>query len=231
MSITGNGGSSGPVLEGYLRSVSKNLDVRLSMSNRGSGQDMIATQIYQRDLSYLSDGEHSFISLEPDERLSIIFAYCVDFEKDNPSGDDSFAIRETPPKLIQIAISAYEETNPSDDRCTTRVRCGRAHLVPREMEMRDCKQESKPVDALLECDCSISTGVEQARTCRERRLIGVPSRSIRRRMPPRVRGRRLRRRWHVSSDRYRRRCAGGLPSGRSSRAHPRRPRAQARLQA
>lgn len=103
-------------------SVSKHLDVRLGtpiyFKNKGSGQDMIATQIYNRDFSYMSDGEHSFISLEPDEHLSIILiAYCVDFEKENPSKDDSFTIIEIPPNLIGIAkgISAYEEANPSKD--------------------------------------------------------------------------------------------------------------------
>ena len=125
MSITGNGGSSGPVLKGYLlnrSSVSKYLDVRLDRAlffkNKGSGQNIIATQIYQRDLSYMSDGERSFISLEPDELLEIMFiAYCVEFEKDNPSSGESFAIREIPQNLSEIAkkISAFEKANPSKD--------------------------------------------------------------------------------------------------------------------
>ncbi len=125
MSITGNGGSSGPVLEGYLLNkslVSRNLDVRLGtplfFKNKGVGQNMIATQIYQRDLSYMSDGENSFITLGPNERLSImLIAYCVDFYKENPSGDDSFSITGIPSNLIDIArkISAYEGANPSRD--------------------------------------------------------------------------------------------------------------------
>lgn len=125
MSLTGNGGSSGPVLEGYLlnkSSISRNLDVRLAtplfFKNKGAGQNMIATQIYQRDLSYMSDGENSFISLKPNERLSImLIAYCVDFYKENPSGDDSFVITGIPSDLIAIAktISAYEGANPSRD--------------------------------------------------------------------------------------------------------------------
>ncbi len=125
LSLTGNGGSSGPVLEGYLlnqSSISRNLDVRLGtplyFENKGAGQNMIATQIYERDLSYMSDGENSFISLKSNERLSImLIAYCVDFYKENPSGDDSFVITGLPSDLIAIAkkISAYEGANPSKD--------------------------------------------------------------------------------------------------------------------
>lgn len=71
VSITGNGSSSGAALEGYLvnrTSIPKNLDIWLDiplfLENESSGQDMVATQIYRRDGSYMSDGERSFISLE-----------------------------------------------------------------------------------------------------------------------------------------------------------------------
>ena len=55
-----------------------------------------------------------FIPLKPKERLPIsLAAYCVDFHKDNPSRDESFAIKKIPSNLTNIMnkISAYERSS------------------------------------------------------------------------------------------------------------------------
>ena len=75
---------------------------------------MIATRVYGKDGSYLSDGERDFIEVNTGERLPVVLnVYCADFEKDNPSSNESFAIRSIPQDLEAIArsISEYEESN------------------------------------------------------------------------------------------------------------------------
>jgi hypothetical protein len=106
----GTGASSGNSVEGVLENQTNreiNIEVYLSkpvyLKNLGVGQNMIATQVYNHDGGYFSDGKKSFITLKPNGRSIITFiAYCADFEKDNPTSNESFAIAETPPTLAKV---------------------------------------------------------------------------------------------------------------------------------
>ena len=121
VSLTGTGGSSGAVLTGYLRNetaTSKNINIYLTkpiyFENNGVRQNMLATRVFLSGGKYRTSGTQSFITLKPNELVSILFiAYCVDFEKDNPNQADSFTIGEVPAKLVKIAdkIRKYEIDN------------------------------------------------------------------------------------------------------------------------
>lgn len=125
MEVTGTGGATGHVLEGYLvnkTSTTKKLDVQLDLPlfllNSGSGQNMVATQIFEKGGGYYIAPENDgrpFIHLKPKEKLPIsLFAYCVDFGKDNPSRNDLLTVGKLPTFLTEIMsrISAYEELPP-----------------------------------------------------------------------------------------------------------------------
>jgi len=118
--------STGASVLGYLVNntskdirVAVNLDRPLFMrnSNRRS-QNMLATQVFNRDGTYLRDGKRSFITLKANKRIPVTFiAYCVDFEKDNPTNIDSFSISDVPAELVGISgkIQRYERENPDAD--------------------------------------------------------------------------------------------------------------------
>lgn len=124
-SPTGNGASSGNAVEGYLvnqNSEEVHIDISfvrpLFMRNRGLGQNMVATRVLLAGGRYVSDGKRSFISLKPKERTPVEFvAYCVDFEKDNPTRTDSFSLETSPPSLDHVvkAIIDYSRHNPFKD--------------------------------------------------------------------------------------------------------------------
>ena len=121
VSVTGTGGSTGLVMEGQVvnqTSDAKKLDIRLStplfLKNSGSGQDMVATQIFMRGGGYVQGPDkRSFIPLKSGERLLIsLAAYCADFYKENPSREESFTIKKMPSDLTEIMdkISAHEQS-------------------------------------------------------------------------------------------------------------------------
>jgi len=123
--VTGTGGSTGTVLEGYLvnktptsKRLAVQFDAPIFLLNSGSGQNMVATQISERGGRYYiapEDDERPFIRLEPSEKLPVsLFAYCVDFGKNNPSRDDLLMPRELPAYLLKIMsrISKYEKPSP-----------------------------------------------------------------------------------------------------------------------
>lgn len=122
-SVAGNGGSSGTVLTGYLRNQSgssKRIGVDLArplyLVNSGFRQNMVATQVYNRDGGYFSDGKKSFIELKSNQRAPIVFvAYCADFEKENPTAEDSFTIGKMPGNLNRVAkkVREYVSRNPN----------------------------------------------------------------------------------------------------------------------
>lgn len=124
-SVAGNGGSSGTAITGYLvnnAATAKRIDVNLSrplfLVNRGSTQDMVATGVYLSSGQYTTDGRRSFINLRPKSRTAVIFvAYCVDFDKDNPSERDRFAVGSIPPVLEAVLtnIRTYVIANPKAD--------------------------------------------------------------------------------------------------------------------
>lgn len=122
----GVGASTGASVHGYLVNntsrdirVAVNLDMPLFMrnSNRRS-QNMLATRVFNRDGTYLREGNQSFITLGANRRIPVTFiAYCVDFEKDNPADADSFIISDVPTELVGISgkIQRYERNNPDAD--------------------------------------------------------------------------------------------------------------------
>ena len=122
---TGNGGSSGNAVDAYVvskRSVEVSVDITLNrplfFRNRGRGQNMIATHVYLGSGQYQKSGRKSFITLKPSVRTRVSFvAYCVDFEKDNPSNTDTFAVDSPPSKLggVMKTISAHAAAHPDDD--------------------------------------------------------------------------------------------------------------------
>lgn len=127
-SAVGNGHSSGGSVEGSLyneedaeKRVSVHLARPLYLVNGGSGQDMVATQVYLGDGGYFSDGLRSFITLQPKARTRVRFqAYCADFKKDNPTRADSFSVGRVPSNLVSVVtnIMAYGAANPEADITT-----------------------------------------------------------------------------------------------------------------
>jgi hypothetical protein len=123
LSIAGTGGSSGTVVTARLLNVTASeirLETYLSrpvlFSNSGSSQDMIAGQVYLDGGKYLSDGRRSFIVLPPKVSSKVVFvAYCIDFEKDNPTDADTFSIGIPPPQLAAVLDSAraHLRANPN----------------------------------------------------------------------------------------------------------------------
>ena len=124
-SAHGTGASSGSAINGIIRNETDreiNIDVFASnpvfLVNRGSGQNMVVTQIYGRDGSYVSDGKRSFITLRPREQSQVVFvAYCADFEKENPTESDQFILGQVPTELRSVveSIAAFARTNPNRD--------------------------------------------------------------------------------------------------------------------
>jgi len=83
---------------------------------------MLATQVYGPDGAYYVEDQVSYIEIPPGETTPILFyAYCVDFEKDNPTAADSFTLGEMPSWLAPLAsgVASYEE---SGDNSETMVR-------------------------------------------------------------------------------------------------------------
>ncbi len=79
---------------------------------------MIASQVYNSNGSYLSDGKRSFISIKPKRKAKINFvAYCADFGKDNPGSNESFNISESPESLKTVMrnITNHARQNPNAD--------------------------------------------------------------------------------------------------------------------
>ena len=124
-SVAGTGGSSGTVLHGDLvnhnsayYSIDVRLDTPLYFRNRSAGQNMVAVQLYGRDGSYMSDGTRGFVRVGPRARLPITFvAYCADFDKENPTVTDIFAIARMPPEISIVVqkIAAFESASPATD--------------------------------------------------------------------------------------------------------------------
>jgi hypothetical protein len=128
VSARGNGGSSGTVVEGELRNTTR-AEIRINihfykpilMVNSGAGQNMIAAGIYLSDGTYLSDGIQQFIILKPSASTKVKFlAFCVDFEKENPTSKESFQIGDLSDGLINILqrINEYVIANPDADYVT-----------------------------------------------------------------------------------------------------------------
>lgn len=120
--VTGNGSSSGASLRGYLINETAseiNVDTTFSnpifFKNGGSGQNMVALQVYGDDGRYRKSGRRSFITLPPRAKSTVRFvAYCADFEKDNPSENEQFSAGTLPARLRKVAanINKYAQKYP-----------------------------------------------------------------------------------------------------------------------
>lgn len=123
--MTGKGISSGLSIKGKLVNMTKEklyIDVQLKnplfLINSGSGQNMIASQIYINNGEYSTDGKRRCIILDQADSLDIGFvAYCSDFDKENPSSGESFTVRKLPDELKSVMekIRLYALKNPHKD--------------------------------------------------------------------------------------------------------------------
>lgn len=117
LTANGNGGSSGSAVTGNLRNNKSNeirINVILSnglyLSNSGSGQNMVATQIFLSNGGYTASGTNKFIRLSPNTDTQIMFlAFCADFERDNPTPTQIFKSADMPSGIQTISskISIY----------------------------------------------------------------------------------------------------------------------------
>ena len=125
VSAVGNGSSSGAAIDAIVvnggaseRHVNIHLSRPLYLVNSGSGQDMVASQVFLADGGYLSDGRSSFVTLQPRKQTSIILvAYCVDFDKENPTTGDEFSVGNLPSELngVLVNIGRYNSAHPQQD--------------------------------------------------------------------------------------------------------------------
>lgn len=123
--IHGNGNSSGMAIEAVIRNMTgrtlrlnTNLRRPLYLGNRSSrsSQNMIAFSVYGQGGSYYSDGESTFIEVHPNQQVDVqMIAYCTDYEKENPSSEDQFAIESVPPQIEGASekIATYKRRNPN----------------------------------------------------------------------------------------------------------------------
>jgi hypothetical protein len=128
LTARGNNSSSGSSVYGTLRNNTSNeininitLNNGLYLRNSGSGQNMIATQIFLSNGEYSIYGTNSFISLSANVEIQIMFtAYCADFELDNPRTTETFSRSSMPSGFQSIAskISRYENDNFDKDLVT-----------------------------------------------------------------------------------------------------------------
>ena len=123
VNATGNGSSSGNSIDAVLRNnTGRAIEVDVFMrqpiflTNSGAGQNMIANMVVGGDGGYMQSDSRSFIELKPSAELSAsMVAYCVDFEKENPTAMESFAVAPSPSHLVQVMsrITDYAKANPN----------------------------------------------------------------------------------------------------------------------
>ena len=130
LNANGNGNSSGMAVLGILVNNTqdeKQIDIFLEgglyLQNSGSGQNMVALQIYLSGGSYYSDGSSYFIVLPPKGNIRVSFvAFCADFDLDNPSPGQPLVPRPMPNELRAIASRlskyAYENFDSDSDNTT-----------------------------------------------------------------------------------------------------------------
>ena len=125
ISANGNGSSSGASVEASLlnstddeRRINIHLTSPIYLKNAGQGQNMVATQVYLEDGGYFSDDSQSFIIIEPNKQVGVLFyAYCADFDLENPSDSDTFSIEPLPAELKNVStkIVNFAAANPEID--------------------------------------------------------------------------------------------------------------------
>lgn len=122
----GNGASTGLSVFASLQNLTDetidihtHLEVPLFFRNGGLGQDMLATQVYGRDGAfYRGDHGQRFIRVGPrtssqGRKPVAFFAYCVDFEKDNPTKTERLSVESLPQDLSYVGaqIAKFEQQN------------------------------------------------------------------------------------------------------------------------
>jgi len=125
LAANGTGSSTGSVVAGSIRNNTPNeihinviLPGGLYLQNSGPGQNMVATQVFLAGGEYIDAGKTRYISLSPNTETKIIFwAFCADFERDNPAVTETFSIVPMPPAFKPIAskISSFMADNFFDD--------------------------------------------------------------------------------------------------------------------
>lgn len=122
---TGNGASSGNSIDAVLRNnTEREIEVDIVMrnplflTNRGVGQNMIASMLVGADGGYMISGERSIVTLGANQHFNAsMIAYCVDFEKENPIGSETFAVAQAPSQLAYVVgrINEHVRANPNAD--------------------------------------------------------------------------------------------------------------------
>lgn len=120
---TGNGSSSGNSIDAVLRNnTGREIDVDVFMrqpillTNSGVGQNMIASMIVGADGGYMEKRERLVVTLKPSEQFNAsMVAYCADFEKENPTESETFAVAQAPAHLTPVIarINEYARANPN----------------------------------------------------------------------------------------------------------------------
>jgi hypothetical protein len=125
-SAKGTGASTGAAIQCVLANATAEtlyLDIfirgGLYFMNGGSGQDMLAAAVFLADGSYNSWKDRFFIIIDPGKSVdAVMLAFCAEFEKDNPSGSDSFTTGKLPAELrtVLARIEDYLRKNPDTER-------------------------------------------------------------------------------------------------------------------
>jgi len=132
LSASGNGVSSGFAVDGYLKNNTRNLininviiENGIYLKNSGSGQDMVAIQVFLSDGGYYYEGRSKFISVPAQANIAIVFnAFCANFDLENPSREESFSVVFIPAAIRGIVsnISKYAaDIFDSDKDVTTAI--------------------------------------------------------------------------------------------------------------
>lgn len=121
----GNGASSGNSVDAVLRNTTgREIQVDVFMrqpvylANSGAGQNMIASMVVGENGQYVQDGSRSIVVLEPGEAFNAsLVAWCADFEKENPTAAETFAVAEPPAEITPVVnrISEHMRANPNED--------------------------------------------------------------------------------------------------------------------
>ncbi|WP_424946750.1 hypothetical protein [Candidatus Spongiihabitans sp.] len=121
----GTGRSSGSVIKSELHNLTNralkiftHIGQGLFLRNGGVGQNMIATEIYHSSGQYWVENGKNIIKVDANGREDIVLvAYCVDFEKNNPTPQERFSISSIPRNFEHVLrdIQAYRERYPDKD--------------------------------------------------------------------------------------------------------------------
>ena len=124
LTTKGKGKSTGLVITGTLRNLTTSqlvvniyMDQGLYLINSGTGQNMLATQVYIKEGMYSYDGVQSYIILPPQSNTEISFlAFCANLNKENPSPNESLTPGDMPSDINSIAakINKYMKEHAAD---------------------------------------------------------------------------------------------------------------------